>query len=62
MGSDIQGESARLGECGPVTLVELPGAGRAWSVTDATCSENCSPPCAIIANGHIENFRSELTP
>ncbi|MET8870716.1 cytochrome P450 [Nocardia sp. NPDC004604] len=34
-GTDIQGESARLRECGPVALVELPGGVRAWSVTDA---------------------------
>ncbi|MFB8002677.1 cytochrome P450 [Nocardia sp. NPDC056000] len=36
MGSDIQGESARIREHGPITLVELPGGVRAWSVTDAT--------------------------
>ncbi|MGM7648705.1 cytochrome P450 family protein [Nocardia sp. JW2] len=34
-GADIQGESARIRARGPVTLVELPGAVRAWSVTDA---------------------------
>lgn len=34
-GADIQGESARIRERGPVTLVELPGGVRAWSVTDA---------------------------
>ncbi|MEV6278991.1 cytochrome P450 [Nocardia sp. NPDC051832] len=34
-GTDIQGESARIAERGPVTLVELPGGVRAWSVTDA---------------------------
>nr|WP_083897833.1 cytochrome P450 [Nocardia vinacea] len=34
-GADIQGESARLRERGPVALVELPGGVRAWSVTDA---------------------------
>jgi hypothetical protein len=34
-GTDIQGESARIRERGPVTLVELPGGVRAWSVTDA---------------------------
>ncbi|MBF6210223.1 cytochrome P450 [Nocardia puris] len=34
-GADIQGESARLRERGPVTLVELPGGVRAWSVSDA---------------------------
>ncbi|WP_433602602.1 cytochrome P450 family protein [Nocardia sp. CA-135953] len=34
-GTDIQGESARLRERGPVALVELPGGVRAWSVTDA---------------------------
>ncbi|MBF6298928.1 cytochrome P450 [Nocardia amamiensis] len=34
-GTDIQGESARLRARGPVTLVELPGGVRAWSVTDA---------------------------
>ncbi|MGV9817452.1 cytochrome P450 family protein [Nocardia xishanensis] len=34
-GADIQGESARLRERGPVVLVELPGGVRAWSVTDA---------------------------
>ncbi|WP_067809646.1 cytochrome P450 family protein [Nocardia beijingensis] len=34
-GADIQGESARLRARGPVTLVELPGGVRAWSVTDA---------------------------
>ncbi|WP_454197687.1 cytochrome P450 family protein [Nocardia sp. Marseille-Q1738] len=34
-GSDIQGESARLRERGPVALVELPGRVPAWSVTDA---------------------------
>ncbi|ATL66436.1 cytochrome P450 family protein [Nocardia terpenica] len=33
-GTDIQGESARLRELGPATLVELPGGVRAWSVTD----------------------------
>ncbi|MET9490530.1 cytochrome P450 [Nocardia sp. NPDC006630] len=35
MGSDIQGESAHIRASGPVTLVELPGGVRAWSVTDA---------------------------
>ncbi|MRH87700.1 cytochrome P450 [Nocardia sp. SYP-A9097] len=35
LGSDIQGESARIRERGPITLVELPGGVRAWSVTDA---------------------------
>ncbi|MFI9507950.1 cytochrome P450 [Nocardia sp. NPDC052566] len=34
-GTDIQGESARIRERGPVTLVELPGGVKAWSVTDA---------------------------
>ncbi|PXX52850.1 cytochrome P450 [Nocardia tenerifensis] len=34
-GADIQGESARLRERGPATLVELPGGVRAWSITDA---------------------------
>ncbi|WP_067849196.1 cytochrome P450 family protein [Nocardia lijiangensis] len=34
-GADIQGESARLRERGPVVLVELPGGVQAWSVTDA---------------------------
>ncbi|MCP2288665.1 cytochrome P450 family protein [Nocardia amikacinitolerans] len=34
-GADIQGESARIRERGPVVLVELPGGVRAWSVTDA---------------------------
>ncbi|MEV0293806.1 cytochrome P450 [Nocardia sp. NPDC050710] len=34
-GTDIQGESALLRARGPVTLVELPGGVRAWSVTDA---------------------------
>ncbi|MFF0546331.1 cytochrome P450 family protein [Nocardia thailandica] len=34
-GADIHGESARIREGGPVTLVELPGGVRAWSVTDA---------------------------
>ncbi|MEV0247708.1 cytochrome P450 [Nocardia sp. NPDC050712] len=34
-GTDIQGEAARIAERGPVTLVELPGGVRAWSVTDA---------------------------
>lgn len=33
-GSDIQGESARIRERGPVTLVHLPGGVPAWSVTD----------------------------
>ncbi|WP_067702949.1 cytochrome P450 family protein [Nocardia jejuensis] len=33
-GTDIQGESARIRESGPVTLVELHGVP-AWSVTDA---------------------------
>ncbi|MFE3703682.1 cytochrome P450, partial [Nocardia tengchongensis] len=33
-GADIQGESARIREQGPVALVELPGGVRAWSVTD----------------------------
>ncbi|WP_159926778.1 MULTISPECIES: cytochrome P450 [Nocardia] len=33
-GADIQGESARIRERGPVALVELPGGVRAWSVTD----------------------------
>ncbi|WP_433679011.1 cytochrome P450 family protein [Nocardia sp. CA-119907] len=34
-GTDIQGESARLRERGPVALVELPGGVRARSITDA---------------------------
>ncbi|MGK8524428.1 cytochrome P450 family protein [Nocardia asteroides] len=34
-GADIQGESARIRERGPVALVELPGGVHAWSVTDA---------------------------
>lgn len=34
-GTDIQAEAARIRERGPVTLVELPGGVRAWSVTDA---------------------------
>ncbi|MEU8899246.1 cytochrome P450 [Nocardia sp. NPDC048505] len=34
-GTDIQGEAARIAERGPVSLVELPGGVRAWSVTDA---------------------------
>ncbi|MGO4649376.1 cytochrome P450 [Nocardia sp. 2YAB30] len=34
-GTDIQGESVRIRERGPVTLVELPGGVPAWSVTDA---------------------------
>jgi len=33
-GVDIQGESARIRERGPVTLVHLPGGVPAWSVTD----------------------------
>ncbi|WP_225731530.1 MULTISPECIES: cytochrome P450 [unclassified Nocardia] len=33
-GTDIQGESARIRERGPVTKVELPGGVQAWSVTD----------------------------
>ncbi|MFF0494151.1 cytochrome P450 [Nocardia sp. NPDC004068] len=33
-GTDIQGESARIRERGPVTLVALPGGVPAWSVTD----------------------------
>ncbi|MFE6923061.1 cytochrome P450 [Nocardia sp. NPDC057663] len=33
-GADIQGESARIQQCGPVALVELPGGVPAWSVTD----------------------------
>ncbi|WP_067723330.1 cytochrome P450 family protein [Nocardia yamanashiensis] len=33
-GADIQGESARIRERGPVALVELPGGVKAWSVTD----------------------------
>ncbi len=33
-GADIQGESARIQQRGPVTLVELPGGVPAWSVTD----------------------------
>ncbi|MGX1804103.1 cytochrome P450 family protein [Nocardia sp. NPDC055321] len=33
-GRDIQGESARIRARGPVTLVELPGEVRAWSITD----------------------------
>ncbi|MFI6867619.1 cytochrome P450 [Nocardia sp. NPDC050406] len=33
-GSDIQGESARIRARGQITLVELPGGVRAWSVTD----------------------------
>ncbi|MFI6869433.1 cytochrome P450 [Nocardia sp. NPDC050406] len=36
MGTDIQGESARIRERGAVALVELPGGVRAWSVTDYT--------------------------
>jgi hypothetical protein len=42
-GTDIQGESARIRERGPVTLVELPGGVRAWSVTDVA---------SFISNGH----------
>lgn len=34
-GTDIQAEAARIRERGPVTLVELPGGVRAWSVSDA---------------------------
>ncbi|WP_194837567.1 cytochrome P450 [Nocardia sp. XZ_19_369] len=34
-GSDIQGEITRIRKQGPVTLVELPGGVRAWSVVDA---------------------------
>ncbi|WP_107661134.1 cytochrome P450 family protein [Nocardia suismassiliense] len=34
-GSDIQGEIAHIRKQGPVTLVELPGGVRAWSVVDA---------------------------
>ncbi|ONM50211.1 cytochrome P450 family protein [Nocardia donostiensis] len=34
-GADTQGESARLRERGPATLVELPGGVLAWSVTHA---------------------------
>lgn len=33
-GVDIQGESARIQQRGPVALVELPGGVPAWSVTD----------------------------
>ncbi|MBF6332937.1 cytochrome P450 family protein [Nocardia transvalensis] len=33
-GADIQGESARIRDRGPVALVELPGGVPAWSVTD----------------------------
>ncbi|UGT55905.1 cytochrome P450 family protein [Nocardia asteroides] len=33
-GADIQGESDRIRERGPVALVELPGGVPAWSVTD----------------------------
>lgn len=32
-GADIHAEGARLRERGPVTLIELPGGVRAWSVT-----------------------------
>lgn len=35
LGSDIQGESARIRERGPVTEIELLGGVRAWSVTDS---------------------------
>ncbi|WP_028478405.1 cytochrome P450 [Nocardia sp. CNY236] len=35
MGADIQGESARIRDRGPATLVELPGGVQAWSITDA---------------------------
>ncbi|MRH87333.1 cytochrome P450 [Nocardia sp. SYP-A9097] len=34
-GTNIQGEIARIREQGPVTLVELPGGVRAWSITNA---------------------------
>ncbi|WP_067824792.1 cytochrome P450 family protein [Nocardia inohanensis] len=39
-GVDIQGEAARLRERGPVTLVELPGGIRAWSVSDVALLKN----------------------
>src|SRR5438552_2366880 len=35
-GRDIHGENARLRDCGPATLVELPGGVVAWSVTSPT--------------------------
>ncbi|UGT44676.1 cytochrome P450 [Nocardia yamanashiensis] len=39
-GVDIQAEAARLRARGPVTLVELPGGIRAWSVPDAALLKN----------------------
>lgn len=34
-GSDVQGEIARIRKRGRVTVIELPGGVRAWSITDA---------------------------
>ncbi|MGW0183647.1 cytochrome P450, partial [Nocardia sp. NPDC003345] len=58
-GSDIQGESARLRERGPVAAVELPGGVRAWSVTDAALLEDllAGPEVSKNATRHWPAFR-----
>lgn len=63
-GSDIQGESARLRERGPVTAVELPGGVRAWSVTDAVLLKEllAGPEVSKNAARHWPAFRDGAIP
>ncbi|SUD49562.1 Cytochrome P450 107B1 [Nocardia otitidiscaviarum] len=59
-GTDIQGEIARIRERGPVTLVELPGGVRAWSITDADILRNvlASPAVSKNPREHWPAFRN----
>lgn len=63
MGPDIQGESARIRERGPVVLVEIGGV-RAWSVTDAAVLQSllADPRVSKDASQHWTAFMNgEIT-
>lgn len=63
MGPDIQGESARIREGGPVVLVEIGGV-RAWSVTDAAVLQSllADPRVSKDASQHWTAFMNgEIT-
>ncbi|MEU4313963.1 cytochrome P450 [Nocardia sp. NPDC024068] len=63
-GADIQAESARLRDLGPVAAVELPGGVHAWSVTDAALLKEllAGPEVSKNAAQHWPAFRNGEIP